>query len=316
MLAKTIHCSHFLLKLTKNRSTHITTMVYGQLHELIDQCKWDELLEAWRSNPNVFQADAREPHRDDLPLHMACERRAPVPVILTILKLHPDATKVKGRGDNLAIHVATQRNLSDELIEALIRAYPEALDEVNQANFTPQSIGHSDIETNQALRRPAACWHQLLEDEVREEEQVTRVKQLHEQVDAALERVVISDANVNGLMGRLEQVKGRLLYLESLRYETNMTKTIQKMQESLREDMETTENRLTTVEDDIKAAAAREFMAKAASRAHQSDVLRMQKRSGETAKLLRQQVERVRLEATLQESSSATSTATLPSANE
>jgi hypothetical protein len=189
------------------------------------------------------------------------------------------------------------------VIDALIRAYPETLDERNQADLTPRAIGHSVGETNQALKRPTACWHQLIEDEVREEEQVTRLKMLHEQVDAALEKLVVSDNDRNGFKGRLEQVEARLVVLEGLQYETNMTKTIQKLQESVRDEMETTENRLTTVEDDIKAAAAREFMAKAASRAHQSDVVRMQKKTGEIAKQLLQQVDRVRFDLMSQENS-------------
>jgi hypothetical protein len=281
-------------------------MVYGQLHQFIEQCKWDELARILRSHHSTtandiallhpYANDAREIHHEDLPLHMACERRAPPELIRRILNLYPDATKHKGRGGNLPIHIAVHRNLNEEVIDALIRANPETLDEKNQANFTPRNIGHSELETNQALNRPTACWHQLIDDEVREEEQVTRLTKLHEEVDAALEKLLECDNDRNGFMGRLEQVEARLVVLEGLKYEANMTKTIQKLQESVREQMETTENRLTTVEDDIKAAAAREFMAKAASRAHQSDVVRMQKKTGETAKQILQQVDQVRSE--------------------
>jgi hypothetical protein len=287
-------------------------MVYGQLHQLIEQCKWDELAGILVSPDAAAAAaallpqyaiDAREAHREDLPLHMACERRAPPEVIRGILNLYPDATKHNGRGGNLPIHIAVHRNLNEEVIDTLIRACPETLDERNQANLTPRTIGHSHVETNQALKRPTACWHQLIEDEVREEEQVTRLKLLHERVDAALEKLVVSDNHRNESMRRLEQVEARLVVLEGLKYEANMTKTIQKLQESVREEMETTENRLTTVEDDIKAAAAREFMAKAASRAHQSDVVRMQKKTGEIAKQLLLQIDQVRSDLMSQENS-------------
>lgn len=270
-------------------------MVRDQLHQLIEQCKWTEILQGGANNNPDLCEDARRAHREDLPLHMACERRAPDAVILAMLKLNPDATKWKGRGDNMALHVATHRNLSEEVIEALIRAYPEALDEVNQAKVTPRNIGHSDLQTYQALRRPTACWHQLMKEETLEEAEVTRLKTLHEQVDAALAQVQLSDNNMVALTQRLQKVEGELDLVESAQHEKNTTRTIEKLQETLREDLEAAENSLGMVEDDIKSAEAREFMAKAASRAHQSDVLRMQKKSNEVAKVLLQQVEQVRV---------------------
>jgi hypothetical protein len=288
-------------------------MAFGQLHQLIEQSRWDVLLITLQQASATVQAEAKEPHRDDLPLHMACERRAPDAVILELLKAYPEATKWKGRGGNLALHVAVHRNLDTQVIEALIRANPESLDELNAASFIPRSIvGHSE-EAFHALRRPAECWHQLMQDEVREQAQATRLKNLHDKVDAALERVKVSDDHVDALMGRLKQVEDRLQNLESLRHEETMTKTIQKLQESLKEGFESTESRLTTVEDDIKAAAAREFMAKAASRAYQGDVVRMQKKSGETAKALRRQVEQLRV-ALMTGDACSTKSPTLPSA--
>lgn len=273
-------------------------MVYGELHQLIEQGAWDAIVESRTSSDRAaLESDAREAHRDDLPLHMVCERRAPNAAILEILSLYPEASKWKGRGGNLALHVATHRNLDEEVIEALIRANPEALDEVNKASFTPRHIGHSDGDTLTALRRPTACWHQLMEDELREEDQATRLKQMHDKVDAALEQALQSDASVSALMERLQQgVESRLESLESLEHEDSMTTTVRRLQDSLKEELETTENRLTTVEDDIKAAASREFMAKAGARAHQSEILRTQKKTAEMAKCLRQQVEHVRVE--------------------
>lgn len=127
-------------------------MGYGQLHQLIEQSKWEGVLDSLRNDPSLL-SDAKEPHRDVLPLHMACEKRAPDEVILEILRCYPEAAKWKGRGGNLPLHVATHRNLSRDVIESIIREYPEALDEVNKANFTPRSIGHSDVISSQSLRR-------------------------------------------------------------------------------------------------------------------------------------------------------------------
>lgn len=264
-------------------------MTYGQLHQLIEQSKWDVALESLRSDPTI-RSDAAEPHRDDLPLHMACERRAPDGVILEILKCNEDAAKWKGRGGSLPLHIATQRNLSGDVVETLIRVYPGALDIRNSANYTPRDYGHQEPFAFQSLHRPTSCWHQLMTDEAKEEEQDRKLLDLHEQVDTALTQLQRSNDNFDDMTTRLEHVEKKLREFEDLKAE-DLEAAVTNLERSIRDTMDKIENRLSTVEDDVKAAAARDFMARAASRAHQSDVVKMQKISAQEAKTLRKEVE-------------------------
>uniref|UniRef100_A0A7S4SVK9 Uncharacterized protein n=2 Tax=Ditylum brightwellii TaxID=49249 RepID=A0A7S4SVK9_9STRA len=268
-------------------------MVYGQLHQLIEQSKWNEALLALRAVPAV-QSDASETHRDDLPLHMACDRRAPDDVIVELLKHNPSAVKHVGRGGNLPLHIATQRNLSYDVVETIIRAYPAALDCRNSSNYTPRDFGHDDQYAFQGLSRPTACWHQLMTDEKREEAQDTKLHTLHESIDAALTALQKSNDNFDDMTSRLDHVEKTLQDLENLRAQ-DLEGTITKLETSISDSMQKIENRLSTVEDDVKAAAARDFMARAASRAHQSDVAKMQKSSAEEVKRLQKEVEQLRV---------------------
>ena len=127
-------------------------MVYGQLHQLIDQNKWDEILREIREDATL-QADTKELHRDDFPLHMACEKKAPDDIIMEILRFNPDAAFHQGRGGSVPLHIATQKSLSADVIESLIRLNPGALDVKNCANYTPRDYGHTEMYANQALNR-------------------------------------------------------------------------------------------------------------------------------------------------------------------
>ena len=267
-------------------------MVYGILHQLIEQSQWDDILE---SLPTII-ADASELHRQDLPLHMACERGAPVLVLQRLLQAYPQAAQHAGRGENWCLHIAAHRNLPTQFMESLIREYPEALDGINAAHLTPRNIGHVDIHAFQALRRPTTCWHQLMEDEQREEQQEQRLKVLHSTVDAAITDLDISETTFQAMMKRIEQVATRLQELEVLQQERHMMDTVRRLKESLQTRVQRMDYRVTSLEDDLKAAATKEFMSKAAARAQQSQVVRMQKRATEQSKLLKGHLEAARQE--------------------
>jgi hypothetical protein len=258
-------------------------MVYGTLHQLLEQSKWDLVL------AHVDQQQASEPHRRDLPLHMACERGAPEHVLQALLQAHPAATRHQGRGDNLCLHVATHRKLPEAILEALIREYPEALDMTNAANLTPRDLGHDYPN----MRRPTMCWHQLIQDERIEEDQEERLHSMHARVDAAIAELETS-TTLHTHMSRLEHIDTRLKELETMRPSRNMSETVQKLQMDLQNGIDKMDQRMTTVEDDVQAASAREFIAKAASRAQQSHVLRLQKRAADEVKKWKMEVESVK----------------------
>lgn len=175
-------------------------MTNGKLHQLIEQSKWDELSKVLQSNAESLVADAKvaNHHGGDLPLHMTCATSrvtaAPCDIVLSVLQLYPAAAQHKGRGNNTPLHLAVAHwtqcsnttNTSattttdvvtvEDTIEALIRAHPEALEQVNNHKLTPRDIvlrrrssgGRASSELQQLLERPTACWHQIMEDEVKE----------------------------------------------------------------------------------------------------------------------------------------------------
>ena len=111
------------------------------------------------------QKMAKEPLKENLPLHMACERRAPHPVISALLRAHPDAASTCGRHGHLPLHIAAERNLPSPVILSLIRSYPEALDCKNHSRLLPRDYLQRNDVSSEALHRPAACWLEDVEKE-------------------------------------------------------------------------------------------------------------------------------------------------------
>lgn len=142
------------------------------------------------------------------------------------------------------------------------------------------------------------CWHQLMHDEVLERQHAAQLRALHETVDAALKELKIGGDNMEILLARLECADSRMKDLEQSQTENDPASRVHTLQTASHEKFDRINNRVTTVDDDIKAAYAREFMAKAASRAQQSNVLRKQKQAAEHLKSLRLEVESVKLKFT------------------
>jgi hypothetical protein len=263
-------------------------MVYGQLHQLIEQSKWVTLLQSIEHDSSLFD-DAKEEHRHQLPLHMVCERRAPDDVILAILDCYPDACKWKGERGNLPLHIATLKRLSEDIIESLVRVYPEALEERNEEGQTPREIaGSSDLPS---LRRPTCCFHQLIETDAWEEAHDEKLKEIHSKVDEGIHKIQAADEGFQKILTRLETVERQLDILENNPPKVTDNAELNAMIDHL---MRKFEFKLALVEDDMQAATAREAMAKVASRAHQSQILRLQKKTSIEARKLRQEVEEFR----------------------
>lgn len=138
-------------------------MVYDALHKSIVHLDW-ESAEATLATDSGREM-AKDKFKEDLPLHMACERRAPESTILTLLSLFRDAAAVRGRYGSLPLHIAAQRSLSPAVIVALIRAYPRALDKRNKNQYYPRSYPQKNGLIREALSRPSACWTEDVEKE-------------------------------------------------------------------------------------------------------------------------------------------------------
>ena len=134
-----------------------------------------------------------------------------------------------------------------------------------------------------------------MQDEIREEAQDKRLNTIQEKITSAIESVSKSNGNIDDMMVRLDFVEKKLRDFEDLKA-LDLGETVRKLEVSARETMEKIENRLSTVEDDVKAAAARDYMARAASRAHQGDVIKMQKNTAEGAEQLMDEVRKMKSE--------------------
>ena len=127
-------------------------MEAGQLHQLINDMEWSQVLHVIRNDPSARSA-AKEIFRENTPLHSACEKKAPETVLIELLELNPDALQHVGKGGALPLHITAQKNLGPKIIEQMIRMYPAALDYKSIANYTPREYEQKDPLASQALNR-------------------------------------------------------------------------------------------------------------------------------------------------------------------
>jgi hypothetical protein len=247
-----------------------------KLHLLIEEKKWATallLLQDPESLPSTKQA-----HKDSLPLHMACDRKAPDDLILALLRCNQQAAFWPGKNKNLPLHIAANRNLSFEVVEALIRVNPQALECRNANDYTPRDFQVKDNQVFQALNRPTACWVELIEEEAREEDQDENVLQLHKRCDETLRTTDKSVVNFANMVDRLEAVRRKLQdigRLQSLEIEKNVAE----FDTNLIEKISKISAYVTIVEEDAKVASARDIVASAASLSRQSEVEKLIKQT-------------------------------------
>jgi len=268
-------------------------MVDGKLHKLIHQNKWEYLLETLKEDSDL-QSDTRCFYNGDLPLHLVCEKRAPDELILQIIKLNPNAVKEERSNGNLPLHIAAQKSIGKDILQHIIRLHPAALDHHNNSNLTPREYPHKDMVAKQALARPTYCWYQMMKDEAREEQQEIRLDNLQKKVSSTLSSLSNSDSNIDSMMTRLAHVEKRVRELESLKT-IDLDATVSNLKNSVQETMDKIENRLKMVENDVRAASSRSHVTRAATRAHQSDILKMQRIAVEDAKKLTEQIKEFKI---------------------
>lgn len=259
-----------------------------KLHLLIEEKKWPTAL-LLLQDPETIPS-THQPHKDSLPLHMACDRKAPDELILALLRANEKAAAWKGRGKNLPLHLAAHRNLSFEVVESIIRAYPEALECRNTSNYTPRDYQVKDNQVFQALNRPTSCWIELIEEEEREETQDNTVLDLHKRCDKTLRACEASNQNYSGMLERLEVVRKKMQsvgMLQSAEVESNVAKFDDSMNDKFQEASAHT----TIVEEDAKVAYARDKIASAASMVRQKDIEMLQKNTARELDGLRMQVD-------------------------
>jgi hypothetical protein len=121
---------------------------------------------------------AMDHFKEDLPLHMAVERKAPDKTIMALLNVYPDAAAQVGRLGGTPLHLAAQQKLSPSVIVAFIRACPEALDQKDENGRLASDFLQRNDLSREALCRPTACWIEDIEKEEYNEKIQARKAQL------------------------------------------------------------------------------------------------------------------------------------------
>ena len=108
---------------------------------------------------------AKDVFKENLPLHMACERGAPPSVVESLLTTYRSAAAIRGRNGEYPLHIAAERNVNPDILVRLIKAYPEALDKWNGRKMCPRDFGQKKQINKEAVTRPTACWIEDVEKE-------------------------------------------------------------------------------------------------------------------------------------------------------
>lgn len=266
-----------------------------KLHLLIEEKKWPTAL-LLLQDPDTIPS-TKLPYKENLPLHMACDRKAPDEFILALLRANEDAAKWPGQNGNLPLHVAAQRDLGFDTVDALIRAYPQALEHRNSNNCTPRDYGETDSQVFQALSRPTCCWVELIEEEAREENQDRTVLDLHKRVDKSLPELDEMTRNYVSLMEHALTLERR--YQEFRRLQSpELVERVNAIDKTFKDTYERIQNTCVILEEEVEISEARDSIAAMATMARQRDVERMQRISAEELGELRSQIDSVKLSLT------------------
>lgn len=183
-------------------------MVLDTLHQHILQMEWSE-VEATLST-DVGKDMARDYFKEDLPLHMAVERKAPDSTVLALLEAFPDAAVEAGRLGGTPLHLAAQQKLSHSVLVALIRACPEVLDQEDDNRRLPNDYLQRTEPCREALARPSACWIEDMEKEEYMEKIELKTTQLRQKITLLRGALESSAGHRETLQSYLQQLEPRL----------------------------------------------------------------------------------------------------------
>lgn len=140
----------------------------NELFRCIKKSDWDAAEALLTANEGQQMATSKDVY-GSTPLHAALGYKAPDSLILTLLELYPDATKIHGTGDDwLPLHVAAMWGASAAAMEALIRANPQALDDPGEGGIkgrTPRHFSQRFSHNRELLERSTDDWVALIESE-------------------------------------------------------------------------------------------------------------------------------------------------------
>ena len=116
---------------TKNKGNAKTNRKFlrGVLHEVVKNHKkysLGDIIALVKTNPAAVRERDNDGH---IPLHYACSRQAPLPIVEYLLRRYPHGLQVGNKYQAFPLHYACDRGAPLEVIQLLVNAYPQALDQ-------------------------------------------------------------------------------------------------------------------------------------------------------------------------------------------
>lgn len=225
--------------------------MYGQLHKSIVHLEWENVEEVLSTKKGVQMT--KETFKEDLPLHMAVERRAPDQLIISILQANKKAALVRGKMGNLPLHTAAQNCLSPTVVTQLIKAHPEGLDVLNDSQCTPRDFHQRNDVSLEALMRPTACW---IEDVEKEEynkrvndrtfELKNKIQKLREQLAMSKKKTAVATHLLGATRPRLSQ------QWASMKADKEREAKVEDLKQVLEQRLNGIKERITIMEENMK----------------------------------------------------------------
>ena len=195
----------------------------------------------------------KETFKEDLPLHMAVERRAPDQLIISILQANRKAALLRGKMGNLPLHTAAQNCLSPSVIIQLIKAHPEGLEVLNDNQCTPRDFHQRNDLSLEALMRPTACW---IEDVVKEEyskKANDRTFELKDKIQKLREQLALSKKKTAVATHLLGQIRPRLAQQEiDMKADKEREEKVNKLKKVLEQRLNGIKERIAIMEENMK----------------------------------------------------------------
>uniref|UniRef100_A0A7S1ZKU2 Uncharacterized protein n=2 Tax=Ditylum brightwellii TaxID=49249 RepID=A0A7S1ZKU2_9STRA len=226
-------------------------MVYDSLHKSIIHRHWEEAA-AYLATQSGKEM-TKDVFKEDLPLHMACDRRAPESIILALLEANRQAASFRGKNGFFPLHIAAQRNLPPSTIVSLIRAYPEALDKVNRENNQPRDYPQRNQISKEALLRPTACWIEDVEKEDYLGRVARRRTQLRQKMVKLQCAITISKERRERTQKQFNDLEKRLhTEVEIAKKDVEKDKKLDEIEKTFRARMESINERVGVLEKELK----------------------------------------------------------------
>lgn len=190
--------------------------------------------------------------KEDLPLHMAVERRAPESTILSLLRAYPEAAARVGRLGGTPLHLAAQQKLSPSIVVALIRACPEVLDQHDDNGRLACDYAQRNELCREALLRPTACWIEDIDKEEYYEKIQSRKVQLQQKIQILRDGLSSSTKRRESLNQYIQQLELRLRTQREVFAEVDgLEKQMLDLHSSSQESIATMRERIKVLSDEV-----------------------------------------------------------------